>query len=167
MDLGFLDLKDADTFEKSDRFCRKYGSINHQVSVILIKIRLLQDLQALQHSMTALGDELPREVFDMVLGQMVSNIDAGRKDVIERTDQSDAIQLLEKQIEQLHRAVKASNQYFWPALLKPGDALTQRPYSYSMGSPEEMVLGLKHNDAAWKETPGAIELIQRKCDQFT
>lgn len=142
MNLGYLDLKDADAFEKPDHFCGKYGSINHQVSVTLIKIRLLRDLQALQQSTTAVGDKLPREVFDMIRGQMVSNTVAGRKDVMERADQSDVIYLLEKQIDKLYKAVQASNKHFWPVLLEPGDALTQRPEHYTMGSREDMMLTL-------------------------
>lgn len=100
MNLGFLDIHDADLFEDPELFCHRFGQLSQQVAVILLKIRLLLDLQSLQHS-SAVADKVPQEVLDIIRGQLVGNVVALKKHVMERTDQVEDIKDLEKQITKL------------------------------------------------------------------
>ena len=66
------------------------------------------------------------------------------------------------QVREMYKAVSQRNNYFWAALRKPGGHLTARPGAYSQGSTEEMQLVLQHSWDAWREPPGAIELINKE-----
>ena len=98
MDLPYLDVKNAYVLEPVDLYTRKYGDLSHTVAITLLKIRLLQDLKALQNS-TAVGGKVPRELLDNIRGQLVSTIILGRKDIMDSDDQSERIQVLEKQVD--------------------------------------------------------------------
>jgi hypothetical protein len=163
MDLGFLDVKDADAFEPVDLFTQEFADLGHTVSVTLIKIRMLCDLRSL-HSSTVLGEKLPQEIVDYVRGQLVSSIIGGNKEIMDSEDQSEAIQRLESQVTKLYKAVKKSNPYFWPALLRPGNHLRAPLSAYSHGSPEHMQLILQYVYDSWVETPGAIDMIREQAE---
>ena len=156
MDLPFLDVKDADVFEPVDMFARKFFGLSHTVSVTLLKVRLLLDVRALQHS-TAMGEKLSQEALDNIT---VSTIFAKNKDIMESEGQSALIEKLESQVKKLYTAVKRENEYFWPALLRPGAHLTARPVAYGHGTPQQMQLVLQYNYDSWVETPGAIDVVR-------
>lgn len=111
MDLGFLDVKNADAFEPVDVFVREFADLGHTLSITLIKIRMLGDLRSLQSSMV-FGEKLSQEIVDNVRSQLVSTIISGNKEIMYSRDQSKAIQRLESQVTKLYKAVKKSNPYF-------------------------------------------------------
>ncbi|KAK9234680.1 hypothetical protein V1525DRAFT_412346 [Lipomyces kononenkoae] len=168
MDLGYLDVKDANVFEDVDLYGRGHYSLSHAVSVTLIKIRILHDLRNLQGS-TVVGETapFPREILDNIRGKLVSTIVAGNKEIMDSNDQRLAIERLESQVAQWYNVVKESNRYFWPALIRPGNNLTARPQYYGHGTPEEMRLVLQYSYESWLETPGAIDLIREQMDLDT
>ncbi|KAK9357141.1 hypothetical protein V1504DRAFT_494618 [Lipomyces starkeyi] len=168
MDLGYLDVKDADVFENVDLYTREHYSLSHAVSVTLIKIRILHDLRNLQGS-TVVGETapFPQEILDYIRGKLVSTIVAGKKEIMDAKDQGPAIERLESQVAHLCKAVMKSNKYFWPALISPGNNLKARPQTYSHGTPEEMRLVLQYSYDSWLETPGAINLIREQMDSGT
>lgn len=47
MDLGFLDVKDANVFESVEPFVNKYSDLCFVVNITLLKIKLLIDIQNL------------------------------------------------------------------------------------------------------------------------
>jgi len=157
--LPYLHLKDEDVFEPVDLFTRRFAELTHAVSVTLIKIRLLLDVRALQNS-TVVGAKVPKELLDKIRGQLVSTVVAKRKDIMDSEDQGPLIKKLESQVQKLYTAVKESNKYFWPALLKPGANLTERPGIYSAGTREHMKLVLQYSYDSWIETPKAIDIIR-------
>lgn len=69
---------------------------------------------------------------------------------------------LSSQVDQLYQAVKKANRHFWPAMLNPNRHLQARPEAYSQGSVEEMQIMLQYSYDSWRETPGAIEVIEAK-----
>ena len=152
-------MKDADPFESTELFTRRFADLSFVVAGALIKIRLLLDVKALQNSIF-LGEKVPQEVLDNIRGQLVSSIVAGNKDIMESKDQIPLIKKLESQVEELYKAVNSSNKFFWPALLRPGSHLTARPQMYSQGTVEHMQLVLQYSYASWVETPGAIDMIR-------
>ena len=162
--LPFLDVRDADPFEAIAPFGRRLADLNCLVSLTLLKYRLLRDLQSLQHS-AAVAEKVPSEIMSMLRDQLVGNVVAARRDVMERNDQTKAIQRLEQQVEKLFRAVKAVNKFFWPALLEPGDMMEWDLEGYSPGSEEEVALALKSQYLAWWATPGATDMVRQKMER--
>lgn len=157
LDEPYLDLKDQNALEPPVLFARAYAP--HSISVTLLKIRILFDLQALKIS-AVIGQKLPQEVLDNIRNQMAGNIVSQRRDIIESNDLDPLIDDFQTQVSDMYDAVNKSNRYFWPALLRPGDNLTARPGGYSMGSKEEMQLKLQYSYNSWAETPGAIDYIR-------
>ena len=79
---------------------------------------------------------------------------------MESKDQTALVEKLESQVEEIYKAVAASNEFMWPALLRPGKNLTARLLGYSMGTPAHMQMVLQYSYASWVETPGAIDMIR-------
>jgi hypothetical protein len=159
MSMPYLDVKDADIFEPVDLLIRNGTDLSYAVSVALMKIRLLLDVTHLQNS-AVLGEKLPQELLDNIRSQLVSTVVAGNKDIMDSKDQTPLIVKLKSQVEELYTAVKKSNEYFWPALLRPGANLVARPEAYVQGSREHMQLVLQYSYDSWVETPGAIDVIR-------
>jgi hypothetical protein len=160
--LPYLDVKDADVFEPVDIFVRKWADLSHTVAIILLKIRLLLDVKALQNS-AVLRNKIPRDIVN-IRSQLVSSVVSGNKEIMVSKDQSELIKTLEDQVQKLYIKVDESNQYFWAALLSPGKNLTARPEYSSAGSKSEMQLKLGYNYLSWTETPGAIDMIRELKD---
>lgn len=160
--LGHLDLHNEDVFEDPAPFLHRYEPLSQQVAITLTKIRLVRNLEMLQHTSTTISTKDPQEILGNIRGSLVGDVIGKRKALMEKGDWADEIRSLNRQIDALYTAVNSTNKHFWPVLLEPGDCLTKKPEAYSSGSPEEAILCLKHNYAAWRETPGAIDVIKEK-----
>lgn len=161
MELPYLDVKNADVFESPDLYTREFADLSHAVAVTLIKIRLLVDLKALQHSIIV-SEKLPQELVDNTREQLVSNIIAGNNDILKSKDLGSQIKQIEGQVEELCRAVQKDKGFFWPALLDPKRHLGVKPPYYSRGSESEMQIYLSYAYDSWNETPGAIDMIRER-----
>jgi hypothetical protein len=159
MDAPYLHLKGEDPFEPVDLFKGKWTALSHTASVMLVKIRILRDLKALDDS-DVVGEIVPQEILDNIRGQLVSTIVAGNKDIMNSKDQKPLIEKLEQQVKELYESLHEANPYFWDALLEPGRHLTARPEAYSHGSREQMAINLQYSYNSWVETPGAIDMIR-------
>jgi hypothetical protein len=167
MDLPYCNIKNADVFENVDPFVKRFASLSHAIALLLIKIRLLLDLKALQNS-SLLKKKLPPELIDNIRVHIpASTIIIGNKDIIESKDQTPLIEKLELQVVDLYTFVDTTNPYFFESLLQPEDDLKARPEYHSSGSVQEMQLYLQHNYASWAETLGAIEMIQEMSDYIS
>ena len=170
---GFLDVKGADAFEDTDDFC-KHMDPNHLVVATLLKFRLLRDLRSLQYS-SAVAKAVPQELMDAIRGELVGNVVAAKKDVMNRTDQTVDIDRLTKQVETLFKMTYARNEHFWSMLLNPGVEMELDPEREMTGrmvaelNPccymAEARLVLQNVYRAWLETPGAIDMVRRKCER--
>ena len=130
MDQPFLDIKDADVLEAPARRWTKttFLDLSHAVAVVLIKVRVLLDLQAIQNARIALRSAIPQEIIKIIRGQLVSPLgrgpnspgQAGRDNTASRDDQS--------QIREVYGAVQTYNSHFWELLVKDPEAgVLQRP----------------------------------------
>jgi hypothetical protein len=158
--LPYLDTKNADVFVGVKVFVDNYPSLSHNVAVCLVKIRLMIDLQALQRARQEAGPHVPRELLDTIQQHSANTVIASNPTILEREDQTPHIAKLQEQVQVLYAAIHKANPHFWPALLKPGDNLTQRPNLYGFGDKGQMQLVLQYNYNAWAETPGAIGVIE-------
>ena len=157
----YLDTKDADVFEDPMPFVRKaMTSLSFVVSITLVKIRLLIDLQALQRDKQMALPKLPSEITDKGSVQCTSSIIQGQREILERDEQTLNITMLQKHVKQLFEAIKDCNRHFWPALVNPGSNLEARPVLHGFGDVGEMQIALRYNYNAWAETKGAIWIIE-------
>ena len=143
MNLGYLDVKNADVFESIESLgARKFENLAHVTALTLLKVKLLLDLQA----------AMPR-----------SPIIANNRALMQQQDPA-LIFKLELQAYQLHTLAHALNPHFWRLLFSPQPDLTRRPPLISRGTMEEAQLVLVYSYRAWTETRGAMELIKFKVD---
>ncbi|CAJ2513813.1 Uu.00g019320.m01.CDS01 [Anthostomella pinea] len=149
--LPYLNIKDADVFEPCDVFISEFPDLGQGVALVLLKIKLLMDLQSLQEASRSVGDNVPQEILDMIREKAVGPAVSSRPEIMEQPDQSQNIAAMRKQ---------KSNIHFWPALLNPASHLVARPEYYSRGQESEMQVTLKYSYASWAETPGAIDIIR-------
>lgn len=162
--LPYLDIKDADAL-KEDPIFTKNGSYKACmiIAITLVKIRLLLEIRSWKDA-KIIGKKVPQEIMDNIQQQLVSPVlknNPMTKEILEDEDEwEDWESDLKNQIQELYVCVHNANQYFWPALIRPGNHLKAHPSAYSMGSVPEMQLHLRYSYKAWAETPGAIDIIK-------
>jgi hypothetical protein len=164
MSLPYLNIINANVFEPVDYLCGQFPHLSFTVSITLLKIKLLLDLEGLRNS-DVLAPKAPQEIIDKIKQYVPrSTIISGDTKIMNRkvADQAKSIEELNLQIEQLYETVRKTNKYFWLALLKPDGHLVARPELYSRGSVAEMQLVLQYSYMSWRETPGALDLIKAK-----
>ncbi|PYH89320.1 hypothetical protein BO71DRAFT_453502 [Aspergillus ellipticus CBS 707.79] len=150
-DLPYLDIKSADMFESVDGFGDNSPELDHIVCLILLKIKLLLDLNRLDQSTAALGSRVPREILDEIQSSVPqSPIVAAHRDIVNGDTRHVEVEKLTAQVETLFRKIDKKNRYFWAALMHPMEHLNISPDDYQEGS------------KAWVETPGAIDFIKAK-----
>ncbi|KAG6009650.1 hypothetical protein E4U21_001714 [Claviceps maximensis] len=164
MRLPFLNTRGADVFEDVDSLWASskvsmLANLSHPVSVMLIKTRLLLDLQSLQAASPALdGTTMLPEV-----NQFVGPILTARPDLLNLTpaELTALVAKLKNQMAVLFKAVHKYNETFWHALLhRPKNTLADNQGWYSPRSPEEAALHASFTFYAWAETRGALELLK-------
>ncbi|KAH6605830.1 zinc finger domain-containing protein [Trichoderma cornu-damae] len=168
----FLDVKDADVLEAPAESWtdNRFPDLSHAVAAVLIKVRVLLDLQAVQNARMALrGVALP-EIIEAICGQLVGPILRTRPEILLAKPQETA-QLAEKiksQVREVYRAVEKYNPYFWDLLVNDPDAgVLQRPTeSYSHRTRDEALLVLGFSYAAWYETPRAVNVLRTLSKAF-
>lgn len=167
----FLRFTDADALESPEGMwtgsLMQLGSLiqlGHAACVLLIKLRILLDLQHMLNASRAFEGVVPREIIDKIRSKsLVSGIMVLRKDIIHASTERTAelVLLVKRQVMALFRAVSTYNRVFWPALVDPDSKPERRYDTYSSGSAEEeAALAVMHNREAWMETPGSIEVIE-------
>ncbi|PHH88599.1 hypothetical protein CDD83_7326 [Cordyceps sp. RAO-2017] len=167
MELPFLDVKDADLLEEPhENFLNEkwMSSLSHTVALMLLKVRVLLDLQAVQNASVALCGAVPQEVVDLVRNQLVGSVIRARRDLLlaEPEETTRLVESLKCQIQQLHRVVKGYNPHFWNLLVEDPDVgVLNRPNQYSTRSSEEAILVIGYSSAAWYETPGAVDVLRK------
>lgn len=153
MDLPFLDVKDADVLETPPKYlCGKFLALSHAVTFILLKIKLLLAVRAGSEGWGILKTSQTFKQIEDKVGQ------DGTEDLEKAA--VEVIKVLKSHVDTLYSAIDQANTHFWGALIDPGSRLDERPDCYAMGSKEEMVLVLKYSYDAWKESPGAIEVVK-------
>ena len=168
LNLPFLDIKNANVFEPLPEFVvDRDCPVEYTLVMMLLKIKLLLNVRTLRNT-TILGEKVSQEILDTLRSQIVAGtIVASHVDTSNVTRQTEIIRLLQRQITQLYRAVKKKNELYWPAILDVTYYGKAQPEVYGAETVEQMQDMLRHNYAAWAETPEAIdvvrELIRNRC----
>ena len=156
---GNFDVNGADPFEDVPETPGRRPYESHLVALTLIKIRLLQDLKALQGS-TLIAEKVPREILNKIRGMLVGKIVAERKEIMDSDDQSKLIEKLEEQMGKLYDSVNTERSYFWETLLHPEIYLHQPSEMYRHRTWEHNMFILKCEYDSWAETPDAIDYLR-------
>ncbi|SPJ72155.1 uncharacterized protein FTOL_01883 [Fusarium torulosum] len=170
MDNPYLDVKDADVLEEPlDAWSNgRFLSLSHVAAVILIKVRVLLDLQAAQSTFRALKGTMPPEIIDLIRGQLIGSVVQSRPEIFKMTTEeiSSLIQTIKDQIIVLYQSANIYNAHFWRLMLNNAIAASQqRPGMYSPETKEEACLTIGYCLASWVETPGAFELMKDLSDK--
>jgi hypothetical protein len=100
MGFPYCNIKYVDVLEDVDTV-ERFAILSHAIALLLIKIRLLLNLKALQNS-SLLSEKVPPELIDTIRGHLLVSITiTGNKDIMESKDQTPLIQKLESQAGEL------------------------------------------------------------------
>lgn len=170
--LPYLDINNADPFDKPTNWTGHDLDLGHAAAVMLIKIRLLADLRAAQNAARGLDKldgrgHFPQETVTHICRYLVASSIVAAQWVFV----ADNINILASKIDLLHRQVRSlfaathhANKHFWSTLEDPGDALTINQYLrplYSKGSVYQAKLMVRYSHGAWRGTPGAMVPVRR------
>ncbi|KAH7304688.1 hypothetical protein B0I35DRAFT_444750 [Stachybotrys elegans] len=173
--LPYLDIHNADAFEPVDVFRSMLPDLSHVVTLTLLKLRMLLDLQALESSFEDIyggsngldldsSDEsdIGMSGIDRPLGKLVRARFRGRG----RHNISGQVKILEAQYHKLCDVVHQRNPYFWETLVDEADDLPRLPQSYTMGSLEEAELAVRNCRQAWIESEDAVLMVSADTRKF-
>ncbi|KJZ80183.1 hypothetical protein HIM_00033 [Hirsutella minnesotensis 3608] len=166
MSLPFLDVKGADVMEEPPvrMVDSEFPDVSHTATLLLLKVRILLDLQAMQNADMALSGAVPRELVEMVRDQLVGSIVHARPDVLTAKPEelTTLIAKIKVHIRILHHAVERYNSHFWEVLDKNPDwGVLRRPNGpYGLQSEGEALLNIGYVYAAFYETPGAMAVVR-------
>lgn len=162
MSLPYLDIKGADAFEPvGDMWSGPFTELSLGTMAFLIKARLLLDLKTLQTIQTSNADKTPDEVADLARERLSDGIVASRPDILTEGPADTAVRRrgLEKQLKLIYDAIHSSNEHYWSCMIEnPCGVRHDGPFVRR--SRHEAELTLEYNYHAWKETPGALELVK-------
>lgn len=142
------EYKNADFFGPVDIFCRPYSDLNTAFTVMLLKGKILLDLQKLL-------DEPGRDVSQVITNRLndasVVHHDSQHRWLIYHTD---------AQIRQLFRAIKQTWPWMWSAFLRPHRHLKTDYYGWIEGTEMEVCFALQRTHKLWKLMPEVIEMFR-------
>ncbi|KAG8169894.1 hypothetical protein KVR01_000639 [Diaporthe batatas] len=121
--LPYLDMRGEDPVECPITALRVDGpmNMNHIMAAMLIKVRILLDLQNMQNATRAFQGVLRQDFIHMIRAQMplVSNVVAAWKDIAEASVDKTAffVKLLKVEVKVIFYRVQRTDPMFWPTFL--------------------------------------------------
>lgn len=160
-----LKFKNADVTEALAPYWidPSYFELSLAVALLLVKLRLLLDLRAIQNASRALTGTVLPEIIDIIRTKLVRSVLATRPDLL-RGGLQDTARLISKlkyQIVNLYVAIDDHNRHFWWLMFNEGAASAAfKPEAVEFGSSEEACVSIGDNYIAWFGTPGAIDSMK-------
>ncbi|KAI8943576.1 hypothetical protein NX059_001572 [Plenodomus lindquistii] len=160
----WLSLDNEDAFEELPSLIYPRGPDNFMFFfIMLVKVRLLLDLQAMRRATREVGSRVPREVLDEIRFYCVGNAVSRHRNLIQQDDDSSQIEAMEVQIRQLFDHTRGHiDPAFWTKFVKekhgpkkfppPQDLDRKRLFEYCW--------------APWLQTPGALAVLQELADEY-
>jgi hypothetical protein len=142
--------------------------LEHNVALMLLKIRLLFDVMTLRKvtvlATTTLGRRLPQELLDIILPYMADSPYIIRscepKVLFDLLADDSCVTTLEAQIAWLYRGVNSINPRYFPCMLDHYASFDSRFRIWTRMGASECVSELRNSYDAWIETPGAMEYLR-------
>lgn len=174
-------IENPDIFEPVDfyldietRFHDQTDHASFLISLTLLKIKVLLDLQDLQKAIDEGDPDLPHEEMNERLRNIPrSSAVKANPTIMSSRDHSQEISKLAGQVDGLYYKVHETNLYWWKILAqKPHEAIKlalerckSSGYDHASiecGSPLEACAWFQNHQYCWSETRGAIEYIKKK-----
>ncbi|KAF7586530.1 hypothetical protein BBP40_008702 [Aspergillus hancockii] len=152
MGLPFLDIKDGDVLEPPTGMWtdERWLDLNHFTTILLVKVRVLVDLPAVQNATSTLNSNILQELIDLIRGGLVGSIVESRREILRGNTEeiSRLVERIQGQEKELYVSID-NNPHFWPSMLNgPAAAIAVKPAGYTSGTQEEAFLMLSCNFAA-------------------
>lgn len=163
MQWPLLNIPKADMFESTEIWTIKLDHLTHISLVVLIKARIVLDLQTLQSAHRFLRGILPREIIDLIRSQLVTTVlDSHPELVWASTEElSTTITTVKAQVKSLYDFIEENSPYLWYFLLERGkEAVKDNPWFFVNESEEEAGCAMRHIYTTWAENPRAMELMR-------
>ncbi|SPO06391.1 uncharacterized protein DNG_09080 [Cephalotrichum gorgonifer] len=164
--LPFLEPRDSDVLEdRQDEHWTDglHGDLNHAIPLLLVKVRVLLELRAIQSTMRAFAGTLPPEIISIVCRQLVdSTALASRPEVLRSNPDviGGLIRKMKAQIREIYRASDRLNHEFWRFMFnEPEPQLYGMSNSSSFSTRQDAISAIIFNRPSWCSTPGALETI--------
>lgn len=162
----YLDLRGEDVLEKAmDVWAsRSDQMLTFVATVILIKLRILLDLIAMQNARRLLSGVLPTETIDMIRWHLAGPVLSSRPDIVRGGTEETAhlVRKLKNQALELYLAVAKSNTPFWDLMIDDDAEAVERNKKRELKpqSREEADLLARYNCTPWLMNPVALEAIR-------
>lgn len=164
IDLPYLNIKNANAFEPYDSWRMDFPDLLQLYRLLLVKLRVLFNLEAIERATAATGAKLPVELVDQVRSHIANSAAINNQVFMEDVESGRSLdkhtETLTDQLAMLFAAVNRANQHYWKGVLAPRKHLEDRPPYTSPGDVSEMQVSLAQTYDAWAATPGAIQWVQ-------
>ncbi|KAI0384878.1 hypothetical protein F5Y04DRAFT_293150 [Hypomontagnella monticulosa] len=159
--LPHLELTGADLFEPCDIFIDEHPSLGQVSALMLLKIRLLTDLQVLQIVPEIAARKLPQEIVDMIYW-MVLNFPSmlARPGIMNTPNLTALTNDLNTQILMMYDCIKESCPAFWATLPHPNKRPITKLADWNTDIDEEMRHIASYAYESWVETPAALDVVR-------
>ncbi|KAM0252851.1 hypothetical protein ACHAQJ_007537 [Trichoderma viride] len=168
MNAPFLDTKNADVLEAP--LARAWTSVtfmdmSHAVTLLLLKVRVLLDLQSIQNAAIALRGVIPPEIIAIICGKLIRrDVLLRHKTLLSRPEKlAPLLKRIKSQIREVYKTVGKYNPHFWNLMVNDPDACIlwpQNPDDQMQRSLGEALVVLGYAFSAWYETPGAVKVLR-------
>lgn len=163
-DLPYLNIKNANAFEPYDTWRMDYPDLSQLSMLLLVKLRLLFNLEAIERATSATSSKLPTELVDQVRSHIANSAASSNQAFMDDVESGRPLdkytESLTDQTAMLFAPVKRAYQHYWKGALAPGKHLKARPPYTSPGDVSEMQVSLAQTYDAWAATPGAIQWVR-------
>ncbi|KAF2097737.1 hypothetical protein NA57DRAFT_56922 [Rhizodiscina lignyota] len=151
-DERYLDVQDADAFEAPD-FLLKEESFSPSAlsATLLIKIKMLQDLEALEASIALIGPKVPQEILDNIQVNVLRSPIIRSRILLSRTS-SNGGETMRNAVEELQSQIHRISVFISDIDWIPADAREWAKRIWTL---------MPDTYDAWIEVPGSIETFKR------
>lgn len=171
-------VKNADAFEPDKISIGGRSELDLKIHKVLIKVRILLDIEALHNLAEAVGTRLPGDMVAKIKPYVLrTSMVAKNRELLEAGDhkasETSMLGIVEIQLCFLMLMVHSENPYFWPTLFSP-QALKYRNHplvvnmfedkSWTSNSPGLAVALVRMTIGAWVSTPGALDFVRKQWD---
>lgn len=166
LDRPYLDLRGEDVLEERMGVwvSRSDQMLTFVVAVMLIKLRAIIDLLAMQNAWRFLAGVLPNEIIDIICWYLAGPVLSSRPDILKKDTEetADLIHTLKHQTLELYLSVAKSNTPFWDLMLDddPETVKANEQRALEPSSSVEADLLARYNFTPWLLNPAALGAVR-------
>ncbi|KAJ3498137.1 hypothetical protein NLG97_g1361 [Lecanicillium saksenae] len=161
MDRPYLNIRDADVFEDPTFLCSDHTALNHLVSILLLKLKLLVDIRNIRVTRKVCQKYgVSHDIFMLVSHEALRSPISVKLLHKSPADLIATQSILLKHVRQLGAALARSNEHFMSHVFDPEAIVTRDPEEVWPGSFDEMIISMRYLYPPLRETAGVMELLK-------